>query len=289
MDKEDVTMSDLQVNIIAQSFVGPKEGKETEINLSGILKNPKNLKFMAKQDQLAVLATHNVLSQFPLTEDVLKEKVGIYLCMGNLAFEEKDLLKLATRSQQDGEFSMKSFATDALASINPLMTFRCLPNMSVFHISNNFGIHSTYFVTYSGRPQWAQALKKAINDLKRGKIEYALVGAIADQRNPLTRSYLAKRGVPAEVEVGDVAGMWLLTTKKVRPLLVLDSIAINYNGKAASFDDALKVESTPYLANATEYYNVHNWMKDSNNSESKEFSYQENGHHYSFVLKRGTP
>ena len=54
------------------------------------------------------------------------------------------------------------FSTDAFSALNPLLTFRCLPNMPAFHVSLNFDIQGPYFVSYPGIGQFYLALEEAV-------------------------------------------------------------------------------------------------------------------------------
>lgn len=51
------------------------------------------------------------------------------MCVGFIPFERTDIETIAQHSTQDGTFSMARFSTEGMAQVNPLLTFRCLPNM----------------------------------------------------------------------------------------------------------------------------------------------------------------
>lgn len=225
MDQKTEGLPSIKIKVLSSSFFENKE--KMNIDITSILKFPKNLKFMSKQDIMAVKCCHEVFAKYPLPHDVLEHRTGIYFCMGVLPFDQNDLVTLANHSTDNNTFSISAFATSAMKAINPLMTFKCLPNMPVFHISLNFGIKNEYMVSYPGIFQTLQVLEQAIADLKNGKIDYALVGAVTDQQNPLVREYLKKIGVEYK-EANDIAGVWLLSFDHGKSDIFLSNLELNY-------------------------------------------------------------
>jgi len=208
-------MSSAALEVAASSFVGPDclvggSERTTQVDVRPFLLQPKNLKFMSKMDQLALAATQQLLERHPLTPQERAENTGLYLCVGVLPFEERELRILGERSQRDGVYDAARFVSEAMPALNPLTTFKCLPNMAAFHLSHNYGLKEAYLVTYPDRFQWAQALKAAQRDLLSGRVEYALVGAVTHQQNPLVQNYHRKLGLASDVFTPDCAGMWLL-------------------------------------------------------------------------------
>jgi hypothetical protein len=148
------------------------------------MKSPKMLKFMGKQDRMAVVAASRAVQK----AGVHSLKTGIYMAVGSIPFEQQDIEPLARHSAKDGRFSMEAFSTTGLDQVNPLLTFRCLPNMPIFHVSLNLGVQGPYYVTYPGVGQFYQALQHAVWALEEGEIDRALVGGVADQDNFLVRT-----------------------------------------------------------------------------------------------------
>jgi 3-oxoacyl-(acyl-carrier-protein) synthase len=147
------------------------------------LKSKKMRKFMGKQDQLAVAAAGRAAKDAALDERTLQERTGIYMCVGHIPFERAQLEAIARGSIQGDEFCMERFSTTAFERVNPLLTFRCLPNMPAFHVSLNLGIRGPYFVTYPCAGQFYLALECAALALESGEVDVALLGAVADQNN----------------------------------------------------------------------------------------------------------
>ena len=107
---------------------------------------------------------------------------------------------------------MEEFSTVGIEQVNPLLTFRCLPNMPAFHVSLNFGLQGPYFVTYPGIGQFYLALEAAASALCGGEIDYALVGGVADQRNFLV-DYHFSRLPRGGIERRDAAAVMCMETR----------------------------------------------------------------------------
>lgn len=170
---------------------------EPTLAVEGLVKNPKSIKFMGKQDRLALLAAHRAVSQARLSPDVLAQRTGLYLVSGYIPFEREEVDALTENSQRDGELCMQRFATEGIEAVNPLLTFRCLPNMPAFHVSLNLGMRGSYFVSYPGIEQLYTVLSQAVEDLARKNIDAALVGAVADQRNFLVQHHYRRAHMAA--------------------------------------------------------------------------------------------
>ena len=192
---------------------------------SPYLKAPKLRKYMGVQDDLAVSAAARALesreaatrsgasdeSRVSLRVAVSPERIGLYLAVGFIPFEQADLDPLLTASLDDGRFSMDRFSTAGFRAVNGLLTFRCLPNMPAFHVSVNCNIQGPYFVTYPGPGQFYLALEEAVTALRAGTIDVALVVGVAHQRNFLVEYHFGRIDdpVPAE-QLRDAAGCIVL-------------------------------------------------------------------------------
>ena len=148
-------------------------------------------KFMGRQDDLAVTAAGRALAAASLGSP-LGERCGLYLAVGYIPFEAADMDQLLDASLEGDRFSMARFASDGLGAINPLLTFRVLPNMPAFHISVSFDVQGPYVVTYPGVGQFYCALEEAFAALESGAIDVALVGGVADQRNALVEHHFSR-------------------------------------------------------------------------------------------------
>ncbi len=183
---------------------------EAEAEALPFLKSRKTLKFMGKQDKLAVAAAGKALRGAAIPAAEFRAGLGVYLAVGYIPFERADIDVLAGNSLRDGAFSMERFSHAALDQINPLLTFRCLPNMPLFHVSLNFGIQGPSFVTYPGAGQFCLALERAAKALRSGKVAHALVGGVADQENFLVDFHLSRGAATRGWKARDAAAFLCL-------------------------------------------------------------------------------
>jgi 3-oxoacyl-(acyl-carrier-protein) synthase len=177
------------------------------------LRQRKLRKFMGVQDDLAVVAAGRALESAALAATELGEAAGLYLAVGYIPFEQADIETLYAASCENGRVSPHRFSTDGLAAANPLLTFRCLPNMPAFHVSTAFGIQGPYLVTYPGPAQLYGALDTACAALRAGQVGIALIGGVAHQQNFLVARHFARIEPPTAAErLGDGAGVLVLET-----------------------------------------------------------------------------
>lgn len=175
------------------------------------LKTPKSRKFMGKQDHLAVCAAGRALESAGLDTSALGPKAGLFLAVGFIPFERGDIEALIAGSVENGRVSLRRFGTDGFSAVNPLLTFRCLPNMPAYHISACFDIQGEYFVTYPGPGQFYNALEEALNALAADRIRVALVGSVADQTNFLVSHHHGRLRPPIpSADLRDGAGFLVL-------------------------------------------------------------------------------
>jgi 3-oxoacyl-(acyl-carrier-protein) synthase len=189
---------------------GRGEASLAEAEALPFLKSRKTLKFMGKQDKLAVAAAGKALREAAIPAGELRAGSGLYLAVGHIPFERADIEALAGNSLRQGAFSMDLFSHAALDQINPLLTFRCLPNMPLFHVSLNFGIEGPSFVTYPGAGQFYLALERAAKALRAGKVAHALVGGVADQENFLVDFHLGRSPATRAWKARDAAAFLCL-------------------------------------------------------------------------------
>ena len=164
------------------------------------LKTPKSRKFMGGQDHLAVCAAGRALESAGLRSPELGSDAGLFLAVGYIPFEHPDIEALIDGSLEHGKISMQRFGNDGFAAVNPLLTFRCLPNMPAYHVSANFDFQGEYFVTYPGCGQFYAALQEAIAALVAGRIRVACVGAVAHQINFLVTHHYQRLRPPVAAD-----------------------------------------------------------------------------------------
>lgn len=194
------------------------------------LKEKKSLKYMGLQDQLAVWVAGCALEQAGLWGSDLGDRCGLYLAVGYIPFEERDIAPVLAASLEGSEFSLEKFSEEGYTRAHPLLAFRCLPNMPAYHVAANFGISGPYSVVYPGGGQLYQALEQALDDLRRERVDWALVGGVAHQRNFLVEHHM-RRQIPS-VEpsaLRDAASMLLLRREQGRSRCRLIDIDVSYH------------------------------------------------------------
>jgi hypothetical protein len=218
MDTRTQQSPGIPLTLLGAGWVGPAglswdlapASAEAEFDAAPLLKDRKTIKLMAKQDRMALVAAASALKQAGLNGAELHDRTGVYAAIGALAFDEEQLQMLAGLCIHDGQVDVYRNAAHVYQSMNPLTTFKCLPNMAVFHISFNLGIHGPYFITYPGVGQWESALLRAWHDLNDGLVDFALVGSVAEQNNMLVRYHFDRLyGSDRPVAI-DCAAFWVL-------------------------------------------------------------------------------
>lgn len=156
------------------------------------LRSRKMRKFMGPQDDMAVVAAARAAADAGL-DAPLGARAGLFLAVGYLPFEASDMDALHDHSlDEKGRFDMARFSTAGAASVNPLLTFRCLSNMPAFHVSLNLGIEGPYAVLCPTAGECVAALEEAALALVEGRVDVALWGGVAHQRNALVRHHHAR-------------------------------------------------------------------------------------------------
>jgi hypothetical protein len=187
-------------------------------------------KFMGLQDEMAVTAAGRAIESAGLADRISGERTGLYVAVGHIPFEAEDLKALKTASAPDGVLSMRAFSSDGFNAVNPLLTFRCLPNMPAFHVSSAFDIQGPCFVTYPGAGQFCVALERAASSLAAGEVDVAVVLGVANQRNALVEHHFRRLDDPVDAaDLTDEAGAIVLERGATdRARATLESREIRY-------------------------------------------------------------
>ena len=194
----------------------------------------KTRKYMGVQDDLAVVCAGRALEQAGLAAP-LGERAGLFVAVGYIPFEERDMIPVLEGSLVEGAFDHRRFAREGCQRAHPLLTFRCLPNMPAYHVSANFDLRGPYVVTYPGPAQLYQALEQATVALREGEVDVALVGGVAHQRNFLVEHHFARLEPPTAPEELHDAGAFIVLERETealgrgaRPLARLAGIDLAY-------------------------------------------------------------
>ncbi len=195
------------------------------------LKERKSLKYMGLQDQLAVLVAGRALERAQLSDGELGDRCGLYLAVGYIPFEERDIAPVLAASLDGSpqEFSLEKFSKTGYTRAHPLLAFRCLPNMPAYHVAANFSISGPYSVVYPGLGQLYQALEQALDDLRQARVDWALVGGVAHQRNFLVEHHM-RRQIPGvePTQLRDAASMLVLRRHAGGRGLCLTELDVSY-------------------------------------------------------------
>lgn len=223
-------MSGNQIIIQSSGHFQISEGcdDELDVEVCKFLRQVKDRKLMSKQDKLSLISASVAWQRSALKVEGCD--TGIYFCMGVLPFDDRHLRRIAMASLDENEcFSFGQFGGVAYNSMNPLITFQTLPNMSVYHISNNLRINGPYFVTYPTLFDFGNALESAIDDLRAGKVSKAIVGATFDQNNFLVRHHLGRIGQSVSSDSSDVScSLVLVCGSPAKGDFVIDQVENKY-------------------------------------------------------------
>jgi hypothetical protein len=215
MDTKSHGSSTSPVAVISTSEVVLKEG--FQLDVSSFVKDRKAVKFMSKQDVLALAGAYECVKSSDLTSIELNE-TGIYVAVGILPFEEEFIRTLSERSSSEGRFDMERFSTQG-----------------------NLGIRGPHYITYPGAGQWACALERALRDLRSGRVRHALVGGVGDQNNFLARHYLKR--IKSVSPIRDASSFWMLSLEACEPISRIHDITVRYK----NFDVFSESEASPFL------------------------------------------
>jgi 3-oxoacyl-(acyl-carrier-protein) synthase len=165
------------------------------------LREKKSKKYMGLQDELAVASAGLALSDAKIERFASPERAGLFMAVGYIPFLSRDIepvLEGSTSPGADGElvFSMERFASEGYLRAHPLLAFRCLPNMPAYHVAANFDVQGPYYVGYPSPGQLYLALEQALLAIDEGRIDIALVGGVAHQRNFLVEHHFGRIDPP---------------------------------------------------------------------------------------------
>jgi len=172
---------------------------------------PKVRKFMSEAALLGCLAGREAWQQAGLEGRVAPERIGIYAASGLTAanFEAaSDMLGHCVGPE--GEFSAELLGAAGLARMNPLDSFRILPNMPPCILAMLLGIRGPSLVFNPFEDQGAAALIEAMQAIAGGEVEAALTGASDTPSAPSTLVYLRQKGLLAEGEIPSPAAVYLV-------------------------------------------------------------------------------
>ncbi len=207
---------------------------------------------MSKQDRLALAAAGKALACSGAEADSLKLRCGVFMSVGYIPFQREEADRLCACAQLNNRFSMQEFSSKGFDNVNPLLAFKCLPNMPAHHVSANFDLQGEYFITYPGTLQIYLALQEAAERLEEGSMDMVLLGGIADQNNFLVENHFRKCNPETAAPAADAACFMVLELEKhaagrnQKPLARLCSLDLQYKpGSSTPAETKPEIEFGP--------------------------------------------
>lgn len=162
------------------------------------LTQPKWLKYMGPQTQLAVWAAGRAITDAGLTGDENKsylESMALMLATGPIAFELSDVLPalLASRGE-DSALDFTALGVAGLRCSSPMMPFHTLLNMPIGLISMIFGMKGHNAIFYPDAEQALFAFASTVRAIQHGRVSTALVGGTAHLLSLMPIASYQRRG-----------------------------------------------------------------------------------------------
>ncbi len=142
-------------------------------------REPKMLRLMNRDSQLAVAAAHLALADAELRIgiDYPPEAVALFGATGTAGMPLGEIGGLIRSSVSPaGQFDPVRFGRDGLRAINPLLSFKILSNMPVCFVSISENIQGPNAIYTPWEGQGAQAIDAGRRAILRGEVPCALVG-----------------------------------------------------------------------------------------------------------------
>lgn len=137
-------------------------------------------RLMSRESALATVASRDALAGAGLCpgQDMPADRVALYAATGATALEFSHIARMVDASAgEDGRFDPRRFATEGLSRINPLLSFRILPNMPPCFLAIVHGIQGDNLVFNPWEGCGGQAVAEGFHALAEDRCDAALVGA----------------------------------------------------------------------------------------------------------------
>lgn len=165
------------------------------------LPNRKLQKLLNRKDLLGIAAAHAALLDADMQSDGRNpDRHGVFI--GSCSTQIGDFIPYFETAPAcigaDGlSFDSNRFGRDCLNDINPLAAVKVLLNGCLAHVSQQFNIQGANTSVMDGEVSGLKALRMASNAIKRGELDWALVGAMTAPLDPFQMGQAKAKGLLA--------------------------------------------------------------------------------------------
>ena len=165
-------------------------GEVPPFDLGGSLRVPKNIKFMSRSVECAVIAASEAVSQAGGLADVDPSRFGIYTGSGQTGLEPSEFFAaLEIAEVGDEALTYKNLGGRASRLVDRYWSLRTLSNAGLALLAAEFSAHGPCNNYVQGDTASAQALAAGFFDLREGRSDVVLAGGYDCLLTPST--YLA--------------------------------------------------------------------------------------------------
>lgn len=175
-------------------FTVDRCGRIDERRLKSALPSKPRKRYMSRESMFASFALLSALADAGLngsgpgradsSERVCRDDIGIYAGTGMAGLDLSEIDRmLSCSSAADGSFDINRFVTEGVKGLNPLISFKILPNMPVCCSSIASGIRGSNLVFNPWEGESALAFIKAAEDIESGQETCLLTGGSDSRTN----------------------------------------------------------------------------------------------------------
>jgi 3-oxoacyl-(acyl-carrier-protein) synthase len=170
----------------------------------------KLLKCMSTAAIIGCLAGKEAAEEASILNRFAPERIGIYAATGLTAARMDSASKMLNAClDSEKKFSAKLFGQAGLKLMNPLESFKILPNMPPCILSIVLGIKGPSMILNPWEGQSACAMWEGLEAVRTREVDCALIGAADTPSSPSTMVYLKQMGFIADDEFPSAAGAYL--------------------------------------------------------------------------------
>jgi len=171
----------------------------------------KLVKFMSAASLIGCLAGKEAAEEAAVRERFEPERIGIFSATGLTAANLDGTTQMLQASiDSEGEFSETLFGKVGLGLMNPLNSFKVLPNMPPCILSILLGIKGPNLIFNPWEGQTAASIYEGFKAVIEGDVDCALVGAADTASSPPTVIYLKQKRLIENDEFPSSAGAYIV-------------------------------------------------------------------------------